>query len=227
MSHSEPSFWDTLSARHVIRKVHPVWSVQTGSRFPLGQPLGKCIPDWQDATRQCVVQQSLQVYFVEPCRQRGLSDACRLQLFGEHSCRADFVHGKSQQGMAVERQVRLALSFGNERLGSGAPGQHGLVGVFDEPVELAQRELSRLALPGKVRSYGLGRIEGVRKLVLKSVGRKTGLDHDGSGDRFPAALGADVGISKRYEGRTNRATIAGGRSLLDGLHQLLSRKTEP
>ena len=120
----------------------------------------------------------------------------------------------------------LALAFGNERLGRSASRKHGLVGIFDEPVELAQREFPRLALPGKVRSHGFGRIEGVCQLVLQLVGRKTGLDHDGSGDRFPAALGAGVGISKRCEGRTNRATIAGGRSLLDGLHQLLSRKTE-
>lgn len=128
--------------------------------------------------------------------------------------------------MTVERQVRLALSFGNERLGGGASGQHGLVGIFDEPVELAQREFPRLALLGKVRSYGLGRIEGVRQLVLKPVGRKARLDHDGSGDRFSTALGAGVGISKCREGSANRATIAGGRSLFDGLHQLLSRKAE-
>ena len=51
--------------------------------------------------------------------------------------------------------MRLALSFGNERLGGGASGQHGLVGIFDEPVELAQREFPRLALPGKVRSAGM------------------------------------------------------------------------
>lgn len=122
--------------------------------------------------------------------------------------------------------MRLALSFGNERFGGGASCQHGLVGIFDEPVELAQREFPRLALPGKVRSYGLGRIEGVRQLVLKSIGRKARLDHDGSGDRFPAALGAGVGISKRCESRTNRATIAGGCSLLDGLHQLFPHKDE-
>ena len=122
--------------------------------------------------------------------------------------------------------MRLALSFGNERLGGGASGQHGLVGIFDEPVELAQREFPRLPLPGKVRSYGLGRIEGVRQFVLKPVGRKTGLDHGGSGDRFPAALGAGVGISKRCAGGANRATIAGSRSLLNGLHQLFPRKAE-
>lgn len=122
--------------------------------------------------------------------------------------------------------MRLALSFGNERLGGGASGQHGLVGIFDESVELAQCEFPRLAFPGKVRSYGLGRIEGIRQLVLKPVGRKARLDHDGSGDRFPAALGAGVGISKRCEGGANRATIAGSRSLLNGLHQLFRRKAE-
>lgn len=56
--------------------------------------------------------------------------------------------------------MRLALSFGNEHLGGGASGQHGLVGIFDEPVELAQREFPRLALPGKVRSYGLAESKG-------------------------------------------------------------------
>lgn len=122
--------------------------------------------------------------------------------------------------------MRLALAFGNERLGRSASRKHGLVGIFDEPVELAQREFSRLALPGKVRSYGLGRIEGVRQLVLKSIGRKARLDHDGSGDRFPTAFGAGVGISKCREGGANRATIAGGRSLLDGLHQLFPHKAE-
>ena len=122
--------------------------------------------------------------------------------------------------------MRLALAFGNERLGGGASGQHGLVGIFDEPVELAQCEFPRLALPGKVRPYGLGRIEGVRQLVLKPVGRKARLDHDGSGDRFPAALGARLSILERGEGRAHRATVAVGFSLLDLLHQLLPRKAE-
>ena len=85
------------------RKLHPVLSVQAGTRFPLEWLLGKRGPDRGDATRQCVAQQPLQLYLVEPCRQRGLPDTCRLQLFGEHSCRADLVHGKAQQGVTVER----------------------------------------------------------------------------------------------------------------------------
>jgi hypothetical protein len=44
-SHSETGFRDTLSARPAIRKVHPVLSVQTGTRFPLAWPLGKRGPD--------------------------------------------------------------------------------------------------------------------------------------------------------------------------------------
>lgn len=84
--------------------------------------------------------------------------------------------------MTVERQVRLALPFGNEHLGRGLPGEYDLVGIFDEPVELTQRELPGLALPRKVRSHGLGRIEGIRQLVLESIGRKARLDHDGSSD---------------------------------------------
>ena len=45
VSHSETGFRDTLSARPAIRKVHPVLSVQTGTRFPLAWPLGKRGPD--------------------------------------------------------------------------------------------------------------------------------------------------------------------------------------
>ena len=73
---------------------------------------------------------------------------------------------------------------------------------------------------------GLAESKGVRQLVLKPVGRKARLDHDGSGDRFPAALGAGVGISKCREVGANRAIIAGGHSLLDGLHQLFRRNAE-
>ena len=73
---------------------------------------------------------------------------------------------------------------------------------------------------------GLAESKGVRQLVLKPVGRKARLDHDGSGDRFPAAFGAGVGILKRCEGGANRAAIAGSRSLLNGLHQLFRRKAE-
>ena len=76
----------------------------------------------------------------------------------------------------------LALTFGNERLGRGAPREHGLVGVFDEAVEFAQCEFPSLAFSGKIRSHALGRIEGVRQFVLESVGRKARLDHDGSSD---------------------------------------------
>lgn len=92
-----------LSARHAIWKAHPVLSVQAGTRFPREWLLGKRGPDRGDATRQCVAQQPLQVHLVEPCRQSGLPDACRLQLFREHSCRADLVHGKAQQRVTVER----------------------------------------------------------------------------------------------------------------------------
>lgn len=92
-----------LSARHAIWKAHPVLSARSGTRFPREWLLGKCVPDWRDATRQCVAQQPLQVHLVEPCRQSGLPDACRLQLFDEHSCRADLVHGKAQQRVTVER----------------------------------------------------------------------------------------------------------------------------
>lgn len=102
-SQFERSFWDTLSVRPTIRKVRPVLSVQTGTRFPPAWLLGKHVPDWQDATRRVAVQRPLQLHVVEPCRQRGLPDACRLQLFGEHSCRADLVHGKAQQRVTVER----------------------------------------------------------------------------------------------------------------------------
>lgn len=103
VSQFERSFRDALSAGHAIRKVHPVLSVQTGARFPREWLLGKRVPDWRDTARQCAAQQPLQLYAVEPCRQRGLPDACRLQLFREHSCRADLVHGKAQQRVAVER----------------------------------------------------------------------------------------------------------------------------
>lgn len=102
-SQFERSFWDTLSVRPTIRKVHPVLSVQTGTRFPRARLLGKRVPDWQDAMRQVAVQQPLQIHVVEPYRQRGLPDACRLQLFREHACRTDFDHGKADERMAVER----------------------------------------------------------------------------------------------------------------------------
>ena len=102
-SRSEPSFRDMLSARHAIWKAHPVLSARSGTRFPREWLLGKCVPDWRDTARQCVAQQPLQLHVVEPCRQSGLPDACRLQLFGEHSCRADLVHGKAQQRVTVER----------------------------------------------------------------------------------------------------------------------------
>ena len=128
--------------------------------------------------------------------------------------------------MTVKRQVCFALAFGNERLGCSASRKHGLVGIFDEPVELAQRELPGLTLPGKISSHTLGRIEGVCQLVLEPVGRKTGLDHDGSGDRFPAALGARVSILQRGERSTHRATVASTRSFFDCFHQPLSRKAE-
>ena len=102
-SQFERSFWDTLSVRPTIRKVHPVLSVQTGTRFPPAWLLGKHVPDWQDATRRVAVQRPLQLHVVKPCRQSGLPDACRLQLFREQSCRADLVHGKAQQRVTVER----------------------------------------------------------------------------------------------------------------------------
>ena len=92
-----------LSAPAFNWKLRPMLSLLSGTRFPLAWPLGKHVPDWQDATRQVAVQQPLQLNIVEPCRQRGLPDACRLQLFGEHSCRADLVHGKAQQRVTVER----------------------------------------------------------------------------------------------------------------------------
>ena len=41
-----------------------------------------------------------------------------------------------------------------------------------------------------------------------------------------ALLRRTGGISKRCEGGANRATIAGSRSLLNGLHQLFRRKAE-
>lgn len=94
---------DMLSGPAFNRKLHPILSLHSGTRFPLAWPLGKHVPDWQDATRQVAVQQPLQLYLVEPCRQRGLPDACRLQLFRERACRTDFVHGKAQQGMTVKR----------------------------------------------------------------------------------------------------------------------------
>jgi hypothetical protein len=78
--------------------------------------------------------------------------------------------------------VCLALAFGNERLGRGASCEHGLVGIFDKPVEFTQRELPGLTLSGKIRSHGFGRIEGVRQLVLQLVGCEAGFDHDGAGD---------------------------------------------
>ena len=94
---------DMLSGTAFKRKLHPVLSVQAGTRLPREWLLGKRGPDRGDAIRQCVAQQPLQLYLVEPCRQSGLPDACRLQLFGEHSCRADLVHGKAQQRVTVER----------------------------------------------------------------------------------------------------------------------------
>lgn len=83
-----------------------------------------------------------------------------------------------------------------------------------------------MALPCKVRSNGLGRIERVRQLVLKPVGHKARFDHDGSGDRFPAALGARVSILERGEGRANRTIIARAYSFFNLLHQVLLRKAE-
>ena len=100
-SHSEPSFRDAVSARHAIWKAHPVLSAQSGTWFPQVLPNRKACPGL--AGRRAYAQQPLQLNIVEPCRQRGLPDACRLQLFGEHSCRADLVHGKAQQRVAVER----------------------------------------------------------------------------------------------------------------------------
>lgn len=44
-SRSEPSFRDTVSARHAIWKAHSVLSARTGTRFPLAWPLGKSGPD--------------------------------------------------------------------------------------------------------------------------------------------------------------------------------------
>ena len=103
-SRSEPSFRDTVSARHAIWKAHSVLSARTGARFPLAWPLGKRGPD-RGGMRpgNAWLNSPLQLYLVEPCRQRGLPDTCRLQLFGEHSCRADLVHGKAQQRVTVER----------------------------------------------------------------------------------------------------------------------------
>lgn len=73
---------------------------------------------------------ALQVHVVEPCRQRGLPDPCRLQLFREHSCRADLVHGKADERMTVERQMRLALPFCNKHLGCGLPGKYALISII-------------------------------------------------------------------------------------------------
>ena len=103
VSQNRHSERDMLSGTAFKRKLHPVLSVQAGTRLPREWLLGKRGPDRGDAIRQCVAQQPLQLYLVEPCRQSGLPDACRLQLFREHSCRADLVHGKAQQRMAVER----------------------------------------------------------------------------------------------------------------------------
>lgn len=44
-SRSEPSFRDTVSARHAIWKAHSVLSVRTGTRFPREWLLGKRGPD--------------------------------------------------------------------------------------------------------------------------------------------------------------------------------------
>lgn len=103
VSQNRHSERDMLSGTAFKRKLHPVLSARSGTRFPREWLLGKRVPDWRDTARQCVAQRLLQVHLVEPCRQRGLPDACRLQLFDEHSCRADLVHGKAQQRVTVER----------------------------------------------------------------------------------------------------------------------------
>lgn len=46
-SHSESSFWDTLSARSFVGKAHPILSIQSGTWFPRVLPTGKCVPVWQ------------------------------------------------------------------------------------------------------------------------------------------------------------------------------------
>ena len=46
-SHSESSFWDTLSARSFVGKAHPILSTQSGTWFPRVLPTGKCVPVWQ------------------------------------------------------------------------------------------------------------------------------------------------------------------------------------
>ena len=102
-SQFEHLFRDVLSAECIIRKAYPVLGVGTGLRFPSEELLGKHAPDWRDMTQRHVLQQPLQLDLAEPCRQHSLPDACRLQLFGEHSCRADLVHGKAKQRVAVER----------------------------------------------------------------------------------------------------------------------------
>lgn len=56
--------------------------------------------------------------------------------------------------------MRLALSFGNERLGGGASGQHGLVGIFDESVELAQCEFPAWRSQAKSVRMGLAESKG-------------------------------------------------------------------
>ena len=113
--------WDTFSGTALKRKLRPVLRLDSGTRFPLGRHpesashFEHSIWDMVSAGaanrkvcpglvgRRAQAQQPLQLHVVEPCRQHGLPDTCRLQLFREHSCRADFTHGKAQQGMAVER----------------------------------------------------------------------------------------------------------------------------
>ena len=193
--------------------IHPIAHIRTDFTDKFG------IPRQSGLEPELTARIVFEPEYRDPNALVGIEGYDRLWLIWQFSTvAAEYAAGKSWR--PTVRPPRLG---GNERRGGGASGQHGLVGIFDESVELAQREFPRLALPGKVRSYGLGRIEGVRQLVLKPVGRKARLDHDGSGDRFPAALGARVSILERGEGRAHRATVASARSFFGCSHQLLSR----
>ena len=46
-SHSKGAFRDGLSARILIRKMHPIPSANSGTRLPLGMPFGNRVPFWQ------------------------------------------------------------------------------------------------------------------------------------------------------------------------------------
>ena len=44
LSQLKGHFWDVFSVECLIGKLHPISSVDSGTQFPVGAPLGKCVP---------------------------------------------------------------------------------------------------------------------------------------------------------------------------------------